>query len=68
MRHNIRFLYSVWRNSDDKLMILDGNAEECAAAMGVTMATFRTFCNKGGNGDWTITKKSIREIENDING
>jgi hypothetical protein len=65
---NTRFLYSVWRNSDDKLMILDGTADECALAMGVKRQSFYVFCNRGGNGDWTITKKSIAEIEAETNG
>ena len=62
MKHNTRYLYSVWRNADDKLMILDGTAEECSKAMGVKRESFYVVCNRGGNGDWTILKKSVAEI------
>lgn len=33
-------LYSVWRNSDDCLLILDGTAEQCAEAMDVSLKSF----------------------------
>lgn len=62
MKCNTRFLYSVWRNRDDKLMILDGTADECAEAMGCTRQNFYRYCNEN-NHLWTIQKRSIREIE-----
>ena len=60
---NRQFLYSVWRNKDDLLMILDGTAEECAKAMGIKINSFYIFASRGGNENWTITKKKIAEIE-----
>lgn len=60
---NHRFLYSVWRNRDDSLVILDGTAEECATAMGIKINSFYIFASRGGNGDWTITKQSIAQVE-----
>jgi len=61
--YNTRTRYSVWRNEDDRLMILDGTASECAKRMGTTRQFFYVIVNKGGNQIWTITKKSVAEIE-----
>ena len=38
-----RVLYSVWRNSDDQLIILDGTTEECCKALGVKPETFYRY-------------------------
>lgn len=59
---NRRFLYSVWRNEDDSLVILDGTAVECAKAMGVTKNTFYILASDGGNAKWTIKKNSLKKI------
>lgn len=66
MKANTRFLYTVWRNSDDRLMILDGTADECAQAMNIQRGTFYIYLSRGC-GEWTIVKKSICEIQADIN-
>ena len=50
------YLYSVWRNSDDRLLILDGTAEQCARIMGIKLGTFwRMTTNKHGNA-YTVQK------------
>ena len=36
-------LYSVWLNSDDRLLILDGTAEQCAEEMGVAVNAFYKY-------------------------
>lgn len=67
-KYNTRYLYTVWRNSDDMLMILDGTAEDCAEVMKITRAFFyKLMCVKNGVSEkWTIEKKSIAEIEAEI--
>ena len=63
MNHKPRYLYSVWRNSDDTLLILDGTADECAKVMEVSRTTFYKIITYGGaNKSWTVTKCSIAEI------
>ena len=43
--------YSVWDNRNDQLVLLDGTAEKCADAMGVTVSSFRTIATKCKQGD-----------------
>lgn len=38
--------YSVWNNKTDDIVIIDGTAEECAKAMGVTTKSFFTIVSK----------------------
>ena len=55
-------LYTVWRNSDDRLMILDGTADQCAAVMGITKHSFyRLVCTKAYGDRWTIMKISSEQ-------
>ena len=68
MKPNTRFLYSVWRNEDDRLMILDGTADECARIMQMERGSFYRICNGGGNGAWTVMKESVEEIQLEMNG
>ena len=59
-------LYSVWRNSDDKLLILDGTADECCARLGINRNSFyRLVCsvNKGYGNVYTIRKIRREEAE-----
>ena len=59
-------LYSVWRNSDDKLLILDGTADECGAKLGINRNSFyRLVCsvNKGYGSMYTIRKIRREEAE-----
>ena len=64
MNHKPRYLYSVWRNSDDKLMILDGTAEECAEIMNMSRQSFyKMVCMGGCNESWTILKSSREQIK-----
>ena len=55
-------LYSVWRNSDDQLLILDGTADECCKVLGITRQSFyRLVCAKKNAGygyAYTIRKIS----------
>ena len=59
-------LYSVWRNSDDQLLILDGTAKECAAKLKITEQSFRRIAgssDKNGYGNaYTITKIRKRDL------
>ena len=50
-------LYSVWRNSDDRLIILDGTAEQCCSVMGITKNSFyKLMCASYGDDKYTIRK------------
>lgn len=63
MQHN-GYLFSVYRNKDDKLIILDGTARECARAMGLsrTSSFYVILKVRGGQTEkWTIIK-TPREV------
>ena len=61
------YLYSVWRNSDDRLMILDGTMRECLMVMGITRSFFYRFmCEYNGrNSKWTVTRSTTEEVQKD---
>ena len=64
------YLYSVYRNEDDRLMALDVSAAEAMKIMGITkkQTLYRFFWRHGGNGRFfTVTKKTIKEIEEETN-
>ena len=65
MNRKPKYLYSVWRNRDDKLLILDGNAEECAQVMGMTdvQSFYHLLCMKKGRPKYTITRILAEEAE-----
>ena len=52
-------LYSIWRNSDDMLLIFDKSAEECCEFLGITQRSFYERLSRTG-GDWE--KYTIRKI------
>lgn len=59
------YRYTVWRNSDDKLLALDVLAEEAAQIMGMSRMSLDHlfYTHNGRNGTWTVTKMKIKEIE-----
>ena len=60
-----RYLYSVWRNSDDRLMILDGTASQCAAALNIREDSFRRLVSgkiENVGAAYTITKVRARDV------
>ena len=64
-------LYSVWRNSDDRLMILDGTAEACADILGIHVNTFYwlvSMTRDAGHGIYTIRKIDRRTAEKEATG
>ena len=60
-------LYTVWRNKDDMLLILDGTAEECCRLLGMNKNSFyRLVCstgNKGYGNMYTIRKANRDQIK-----
>ena len=57
-------LYTVYDNKTDLPIIVDGTAKECAAAMGVKLATFRTtlhFIKRGRRCRWYIELTRVDE-------
>ena len=64
-------LYSVWRNSDDQLLILDGTAEACADILGIHVNTFYwlvSMTKNAGHGIYTIRKIDRRTAEKEAAG
>ena len=50
-------LYSIWRDSDDSLIILDGTADQCCELLGVRKETFyRYACRSEEQKMYTIEK------------
>lgn len=64
-----KYLYSLYRNSDDRLLALDITASECAKIMGMEYMSFFHFLSvhNGRNGKWTVIKTSLEDIQADIN-
>ena len=65
-----RTLYSVWRNRDDRLMILDGTAEQCAEILGIRKNSFYRIVygkgkNEGYGSAYTVRKTSVEQIRRD---
>ena len=60
-------VYSVWRNKDDRLLILDKPAKECAQILGIAEQSFRRIADssdKNGYGNaYTITKARIEQVK-----
>ena len=57
-------LYSVWRNSDDKLMILDGTAEEVCQLLGITRSTLYTKAVRTSDKTkYTVVRSTRKQIE-----
>ena len=57
--------YTIWDNKTDELVILDGSGRECAEAMGMSYATFRSILTKvrqGKDKKWTIKQRRKRRI------
>ena len=64
---NFNIVYSVWRNSDDLLLILDKSAKECAQILGIAEQSFRRIAgspDKNGYGNaYTIRKARIEQVK-----
>ena len=60
-------LYSVWRNKDDKLLILDGTVQECCDLLGIKPQSFRRIAgssDKNGYGNaYTIRKARVEQVK-----
>lgn len=60
-------LYTVYNNKTDFPIIVDGTAEECAAAMGLkTVGNFFNTVVRARNGylkKWTILDRKRKEVE-----
>ena len=59
-----KVLYSVWDNYTDAVVIVDGNAIECAKAMGISEKSFysiRTRTRQGKMNKWTIEQRKVEK-------
>lgn len=64
--YNKHFLFSVWNNYTDEVVIIDGNNVECAKAMGISVKSFYPLLTRVKQGKvqkWTIEKKVLREVK-----
>jgi hypothetical protein len=63
-------LYSIWRNEDDALLILDGTADECCELLGISHRTFleRLSRTKGNQEKYTIRKAKREDVERECEG
>jgi hypothetical protein len=55
-------VYSVWNNETDELIIVDGEARECAKAMGLAFSSFYSAVSKARSGKvkkWTIKERYL---------
>lgn len=68
MKNDSKYRYTLYRNSDDCLLLLDATAEACAALIHVSMNTLYKMSMVGGNGTWTIIKCSKEQIKKDMEG
>ena len=64
-RGSVEWLYSVYRNQDDRLMALDVTAQEAARIMGVKLQSFyKMWMERGGRiRKWTVTRERRETIE-----
>lgn len=53
-------LYSIWRNSDDRLLVLDGTAKQCCHILGITMHTFYGLVSRNASGEGKYTVRKIK--------
>ena len=51
------FTYTVYDRRTDMPLVIGGTAKECAAAMGITLGSFRTIYSKFKNGNKQSTRK-----------
>lgn len=61
-------LYSVWRNEDDKLLILDGTVQECCKLLGVAPQTIRRLAvqtekTRNEGGPYTVRKMKAEQVK-----
>ena len=55
-------VYSVWNNKTDELIIIDGEARECAKAMNLTLPSFHSAITNARSGKikkWTIKERYL---------
>ena len=59
-------LYTVYNNKTDMPVVIDGNAAQCAAAMGMSINGFYktvSYVRSGKNKKWHIERYFIDEME-----
>lgn len=55
-------VYTIWDNRADEVVIVDGEARDCAKAMGLTLSSFYSTISKVKNGivkRWTIKSRYL---------
>lgn len=66
-RNSQKIRYSIWRNSDDALLILDGTTEQCCDIVGISPKTLWNIASAGGSDKYTV-QKTIMHREDDDGG
>lgn len=62
-----KYLYTVYRNKDDRLMILDGTAKHCCEVLGLKQNTFYAYLSRK-DGPYTILRSTRKAVEADMAG
>ncbi len=68
--HNPKYLYSLYRNSDDRLMAFDTDIHEIARIAGFANAKsviWMFATHKNINKKWTITRELVKNVEAEVN-
>lgn len=66
MSNKPRLLYTVYRNADDRLMILDGSIHDCMRVLGIRKNTFYAYKCRQDRSPYTIIKSTQKEVERDM--
>lgn len=61
-----QYLYTVYRNIDDKMILLDVTAEECCRIMKIKRDSFYKLAQTGGNKTWSVLKSTKKQIAADV--
>lgn len=67
MGNKPKILYTVYRKSDDKLMILDGTMPQCLQVLKIKKNTFYVYLQRGEKSPYIFYKSTREEVERDMN-
>ena len=67
MGNKPKMLYTVYRKSDDKLMILDGTIHQCLQVLKIKQNTFYVYLHCVEKSPYIIYKSTREEVARDMN-
>ena len=70
MAEVIEWYYTIYRNSDDRILCFDVPLKEAAKIMGWKPKSLQQMYSrsKGRSRDYTIIRRTMKEIRRDMNG